>query len=329
MHLETVDRWQHDHSFGQDRVRAGERRTLVVVVITAITMVGEIVAGLVFGSMALLADGLHMGSHALALGISAAAYIYARRHARDSRFSFGTGKVNSLAAFAGAVLLGGFAILMAWESIERFLSPVAIRFDSAILVAIVGLGVNAVCVIVLGGHHQGSHEHHHGGHEHHHHHDHAHHHHHDHARDDCHHNDHNLRSAYLHVLADALTSVLAIGALLSGKYLGWVWLDPVMGIVGAALITNWSQGLARTSAKVLLDREGPEAVRTAIRERLEDGGDLRVTDLHTWAIGPNSYAAIISVVACHPKSADHYRERVPDDLGLVHVTVEVFHCPEH
>jgi cation diffusion facilitator family transporter len=316
MHLKALDRWQHDHSFGQDRVRAGERRTLLVVVITAITMVVEIVAGLAFGSMALLADGLHMGSHALALGISAAAYVYARRHARDSRFSFGTGKVNSLAGFAGAVLLGGFAILMAWESIERFLDPVAIHFDQAIFVAVVGLAVNAISVVVLGGHHQGGHHHEHS---------HAH----DHAHGDCHHQDHNLRSAYLHVMADALTSVLAIAALLSGKYLGWVWLDPVMGIVGAALITNWSQGLARSSAQVLLDRQGPEAIRAAIRERLEGDDDLRITDLHTWAIGPGSYAAIISLVACHPKSADHYKQRVPGGLGLVHVTVEVNHCPEH
>lgn len=312
MHLETIDRWRHDHVFGQDRVRAGERRTAIVVVLTALTMAAEIVAGSLFGSMALLADGLHMASHTLALGIAAAAYVYARRHARDTSFSFGTGKVNSLAAFAGAVLLGVFALLMAWESLERLLQPVTIRFDQAILVACLGLLVNALSVVILGGHHDRRHHHSH------------------HARlGDCHHKDHNLRSAYLHVLADALTSVLAIGALLAGKYAGLAWLDPAMGIVGAVLISHWSVGLLRTTARVLLDRAGPRELQEAIRARVESGGNLRITDLHTWAVGPDQYAAIISLVACEPKTAGRYKEQLERDLGLVHVTVEVHHCPFH
>jgi cation diffusion facilitator family transporter len=264
--------------------------------------------------MALLADGLHMGSHALALSIAAFAYIYARRHARDEQFSFGTGKVNSLAGFSGAVLLGVFALMMAWESVERMFNPVAISFDQAILVAVVGLIVNAVSVFVLGGHHDNhSHDHDHDHHEH---------------RGDCHHQDHNLRSAYLHVMADALTSVLAIGALLSGKFLGWNWLDPVMGIVGAALITHWSIGLLRSTGYVLLDKQGPARLESAIREGIE-GPEQKITDLHTWAIGPEKYAAIVSVVTCKPETAEHYKSLVPNGLGLVHISVEVHHCPLH
>ncbi len=312
MHLDSLEPWKHDHTFGHDRVRVGERRTLFVVVITAITMMVEILAGIAFGSMALLADGLHMGSHALALGIAVFAYVYARRHARDARFSFGTGKVNSLAGFAGAILLGGFAVMMAWESVERFIDPVEIQFDQAIFVAVVGLTVNAASVIVLGGHHHGPDDHdHHAGHG------------------DCHHKDHNLRSAYLHVLADALTSVLAIVALLCGKFIGWAWLDPMMGIVGAGLISHWSWGLARSSADVLLDRQGPDVIRSAILKGLDNGDSQRVTDLHTWSIGPGQYAAIVSLVACEPKSAEHYKSLVPAGHGLVHLTVEVHHCPLH
>ncbi len=288
----------------------GERRTLVVVAITFATMIVEIMAGLVYGSMALLADGLHMGSHALALGISVFAYVYARRHARDERFSFGTGKVNSLGGFSGAVLLGVFAVLMAGESVGRFFNPVEISFNQAILVAVIGLAVNAFSVVVLGGHH------------------------HDHGHDcedhggDCHHHDHNLRSAYLHVLADALTSVLAIGALLCGKYLGWNWLDPLMGVVGAGLITHWSIGLLRASASVLLDQRGPAVLESAIREGI-DNSEQRIADLHTWAIGPGQYAAIVSVVACDPKPPEYYKSRIPRAPGLVHVTVEVQPCPLH
>ena len=298
----------HDHIFGQDQRRAGESRTLIVIALTAVTMVVEIITGWLFGSMALLADGLHMGSHAVALTISAVAYVYARKRAGDPRFSFGTGKVNALGGFTGAILLAGFALLMAGESIHRFIEPVPIAFNSAILVAVVGLIVNGLSVLILGDH---GHSH---GHDHHHEHGHAH----------EHHHDHNLRSAYLHVMADALTSVLAIAALLSGKYLGWNWMDPAMGIVGALLVARWSLGLIRQTSAVLLDRQDDEAAE-AIREALESDGKTHVTDLHVWSIGPGLYAAEIVICDAEPDQPATYKARLPATLGLVHVIIEV-HC---
>ncbi len=308
MHTKSISRWIHDHTFGQDAPKSGERRTLIVIAITAATMAVEISAGLAFGSMALLADGLHMGSHASALGISAFAYYYTRRHARDRRFNFGTGKVNSLAAFASAVLLVVFALIMAVESVGRLMAPVPIAFNSAILVAVLGLIVNGVCLLILGG---DGHEHEHeegGGHE--------------------LHKDHNLLSAYLHVLADALTSVLAIVALLGGKYYGFNWLDPFMGIVGAALVTRWSWGLIGASSRVLLDMKAPEPIEKAIRKAVEEKDDNRITDLHVWAVGPEIYAAEISLVTSSPRAPDHYRTLLPKRLGLVHATFEARPCPD-
>ncbi|MHC4421306.1 MAG: CDF family Co(II)/Ni(II) efflux transporter DmeF [Planctomycetota bacterium] len=308
MNADAVEGWTHDHTFGQDRPMPGERRTLIVVAITATMMVVEITCGLLFGSMALLADGLHMASHAIALVIAYGAYVFARRYARDERFSFGTGKVNSLAGFTGAILLAGFALMMAWESIDRLFNPVVIQFNQAIIVAVIGLVVNALSAVILGGHGH-SHGDDHG-------HDHGHHHHH-------HHDDHNLRSAYLHVIADALTSLFAIIALLGGKYLGLAWLDPFMGIVGATLVAHWSVGLARASARVLLDRRAPERIRDAVRAAVEADDTGRVSDLHVWSVGPGRFAAIIAVVTDDPKPPQAYKTLVPDGLGLVHVTVEV------
>ncbi len=265
MHTESIERWVHDHTFGQDEKKSAERRTLIVSIVTVLTMVVEIVAGLAFGSMALLADGLHMGSHASALAISVFAYRYTRTHAKDARFNFGTGKVNSLAAFASATMLALIALAMAWESIARFLSPVAIGFNQAILVAVLGLIVNGACLAILGGHGHSQK----GGREQE-----------DatcqsiaHARAASRHHppcsiarpqDHNFRSAYLHVLADALTSVLAIFALLAGKYLGQQWLDPFMGLVGATLVVHWSWGLAPLVGSRASRSAGP---------RRGDGGD--------------------------------------------------------
>ncbi|MDN5939586.1 MAG: CDF family Co(II)/Ni(II) efflux transporter DmeF, partial [Salinisphaera sp.] len=234
MHTQNLQHWQHDHSFGQEQPRAGERRTLIVTTITLATMVIEVIAGIAFGSMALLADGIHMGSHALALGISAFAYIYARRHAHDERFTFGTGKVNALGAYTGAILLAVFAAIMVWESIERAMNPVAIEYNWAIAVAIAGLLVNGLCMVILGGHDH-DHGHAHAGRASHDHHQHGHAQHHGH--------DHNMRAAYLHVLVDALTSLLAIFALLAGKYFGAAWLDPAMGVVGALLVVRWARQL--------------------------------------------------------------------------------------
>ena len=301
-------RWAHDHTFGTDVRASGERRAHWVIALTFVTMVVEIIAGTVFGSMALLADGLHMASHASALTVSALAYYYTRRHARDARFSFGTGKLNSLAGFASALLLVGFAFVMAWESFGRMLNPVAIKFNQAIFVAVLGLAVNGLCLLVLNGN---DHEH-------------------DHDEDGHHHGqDHNLWSAYLHVMADAATSVLAILALLAGKYFGLAWMDPLMGILGAALVAQWSWGLIRSSGRVLLDMQAPESLRLAIRDAVERHGDSQVSDLHVWSVGPGIYAAEIGVVASEPLGADKYRKLLPRDIGLVHVTVETRRCESH
>ncbi|MEQ8768725.1 MAG: CDF family Co(II)/Ni(II) efflux transporter DmeF [Planctomycetota bacterium] len=301
----------HDHTFGQDQRRPGETRTWLVIGLTTIMMVVEIGAGWLYGSMALLADGLHMASHAAALGIAAFAYAYARRKAKDPRFSFGVGKVNALAGFTGAILLALFALLMAKESVERLLEPVAIEFDQAIGVAVVGLIVNGVSMLLLGHHH-------------------------DHGEGDAagepvhanehdhpHHHDHNLRSAYLHVLADALTSLLAIIALFAGKLFGWVWLDPMMGVVGAILVARWSIGLIRTTSAVLLDHQLDTKTRAAIRESIESEPGDEIVDLHLWSIGPGLKALILAIRSESPSSPDEYRQRLPHIHGLEHVTIEV------
>jgi cation diffusion facilitator family transporter len=331
MHSHSMQRWTHDHVFlGRDHDR-NARRTWMVVGLTAAMMLVEIAAGLAFGSMALLADGVHMMTHAGALTIAAAAYAYARRHARDPSFSFGTGKVGDLASFASAIVLGVVALLVAYESVMRLYSPTPILFDQAILVATVGLAVNVASAWILG---SGGHQHDHG---HHHHHDHGHSHDHDHDdhdhSDHAHHNahdsvgqDHNLRAAYVHVLADAATSVLAITALLSGRYLGLTWLDPLMGIAGAVLIGQWSVGLMRASGAVLTDAIPDPHVAESIRERLEVGDD-RIADLHLWRVGPGHTAVVIAIVSDEPREPDHYKQRLRDLTGLSHVTVEVQRCP--
>ncbi|MGQ9367369.1 CDF family Co(II)/Ni(II) efflux transporter DmeF [Azospirillum sp. ST 5-10] len=316
MHTRSIERWRHDHSFGQDATRPGERRTRVVVALTGATMVVEVAAGWWTGSMALLADGVHMASHMLALGIAIFAYAFARRHAHDPAFSFGTGKVTALGGFAGALMLAVVAAGMAWHSVARLLQPEAIAVDEAVAVAVLGLIVNAASVVVLGGH---GHAH---GHAHDDDHDHQGEHHHDHHHG---HEDHNLRSAYLHVLADALTSVLAIVALLGAKYADAGWLDPAMGIVGSLLIAQWSRGLLRDTAHVLLDRQLPEALQAAMRAALEQGDD-RVADLHVWSIAPGGHAAIVSIVTSDPRPVEEYRRRVPAGLNILHLSVEVHRC---
>ncbi len=313
MHMNSIKQWQHGHTFDQDKALEGERRTLIVCMLTFVTMVVEIVAGIAFGSMALLADGIHMGSHATALGISVLAYVYARKNANSPRFAFGSGKVNALGGYTGAILLAIFALTMAWGSVERFLHPAPIAFDWAIAVAVIGLIVNAVSMLLLNvnGHH-------------HHHHDHDHHHHH-------HHHDHedlNLRSAYLHVLVDALTSLLAIAALLAGKYFGAVWMDPLMGMLGAVLVVRWSWGLLKETSAKLLDHQAPESMRQTVKEVIEAQDDNRIYDLHIWSIAPGVYAAIIGVVSHAPQSPDYYKSLIPADLGLEHVTVEVQACKD-
>jgi len=309
MHNDPLGQWRHDHVFEQDTKRAGEARTLIVVAITAVMMVIEIIAGLVYGSMALLADGLHMASHAAALGIAVVAYIVSRRLAHDRSFTFGVGKINSLAGFTSAILLLGFALMMVTESVDRLFNPQAIAFDQALLVATVGLLVNGACAWILM---STPHEH---GHSH------SHSHHHDHEHEQ--HHDHNLRAAYLHVLADALTSLLAIAALLAGKYFAANWLDPVIGILGAILVARWSFGLLRDTSRVLLDRQADVDLAQAMREAIETGSSDRVTDLHYWNIGHEIYAAELVVVSEKPANPDHYRALIPKHLKVVHVTIEV------
>lgn len=304
MHSDNLHLWQHSHTFGQDLKRPGELRTFIVIAITGTMMVVEIVAGIRYGSMALLADGLHMASHTAALGINAFAYIYARRHAHNTDFSFGTGKVNALGGFSGAILLALFAMLMAGESVDRLLNPVDIVFNQAIFVAVLGLVVNGVSVFILGVHDHDDHDH-------------------------AHHHDHNLKSAYLHVLADALTSVLAIIALLTAKYFGLIWMDPAMGIVGAILVARWSLGLLRTTSGVLLDKQGPESIQHGIRDSIERDDDSEVADLHLWSIGPNIYTAVIAVVAQQPATPEQYKKRIPKNLGVAHISIEIHECSTH
>ena len=308
MHTDDLHVWQHSHAFGQDLKRPGERRALIVIALTGTMMVVEVIAGVLTGSMALLADGLHMASHAGALSLNAFAYVYARRHAHDEDFSFGAGKVNALGGFTGAVLLALFAFLMAWESVDRLVHPVAIIVDQAILVAVLGLVVNGASVFILRvDDHQDPGEIHDSHH--------------------AHHHDHNLKAAYLHVLADALTSLLAIVALLSAKHLGLTWMDPAVGIVGAVLVSSWSLGLLRTTSGILLDRQGPASIRDRIRHSIEEDEDSKVTDLHLWLIGPNIYSVVITIVARDPATPGQYKERIPKHLGLVHIAIEVHACP--
>lgn len=293
----------HSHVFlGRDH-DANARATMWVVALTAAMMAGEIVAGLAFGSMALLADGFHMATHAGALGIAAGAYAFAKRHAADRRFTFGTGKVGDLAAFASALILGLAALGIGVESVGRLLDPRPVAFGQATLVAALGLAVNLVCAVLLSGGRGHRHDPGDPGHAH------------DHTPRG---QDNNLRSAYLHVLADALTSVLAIAALLAGGRLGWVWLDPAVGVLGAAVIARWSLTLMRSSGAVLLDMADPELERT-IRTRIETG-DTKITDLHVWRIGPEAHAAIVSVAG--PVAAETIRARLAPIRELAHVTVE-------
>jgi cation diffusion facilitator family transporter len=306
MHIYNLHKWHHTHQFNIDGGH-GERNTWRVILLTFFTMIIEIATGLAFGSMALLADGWHMGTHVAALGITVFAYSYARRHADDRRYSFGTGKVGVLGGFASAVALAVVALLMAVESIQRLFASPSIQFDEAIAVAVLGLVVNLACAFLLHGHDHLAHEHD-SGNEHHHH-------------------DHNLRAAYLHVLADAMTSLLAIVALLAGKALGWIWLDAVMGIVGAIVITRWSYDLLRDTGKVLLDSGVDLKTVSAIHSVIESDADNRVSDLHIWRVGPHHLAAVISIVTHYPKSPEHYKGILAGFEELAHVAVEVNHCP--
>ena len=306
MHTRSIENWQHDHVFLGAHHSQRERRTWLVVALTAVMMVVEIAGGMIYGSMALVADGWHMSTHAAALSIAALAYAYARRHAKNPRFAFGTGKVGELAGFASAVILALVALMIGYESVTRILRPVAIDYNEALLIAAVGLAVNLVSAWLLG-----DEDHAHGEEEDHH-----------------HHHDHNHRAAYLHVLADAVTSVLAIGGLLAARFFDWPWIDPVVGIIGSGVIAVWAWGLLRSSGAVLLDLVPAPKIADLVRERLEVGGD-RLADLHLWRLGPGHMAVVAAVVTDRPQRPDAYKVRLQGLMGISHVTVEVHRCPGH
>lgn len=304
----------HSHVFlGSDHNR-NERRTWLVIALTATMMVAEITAGSIYGSMALVADGWHMSTHAGAMLIAALSYMYARKNAHNPRFSFGTGKLGDLAGFASAIILALIALLIGYESLLRFQNPVQINFQQAIIVAVIGLAVNLVCAWLLRDDHS-LHGHSHG-HDHHHDHDH-------HAEKGAGSQDMNLRAAYLHVLADALTSVLAITALLFGSLYGWLWLDPAMGIVGGLVIARWSWGLIRQAGGTLLDYipEG-EDLPEEIREAVEVGGD-KITDLHIWRLGPGHFGAIVTLETSIAQAPEIYHAKLGHIHDLSHLTVEI------
>jgi len=301
MHIYNLYKWQHEHRFHMEDGH-GERNTMCVILLTVFMMVIEIVAGLLFGSMALLADGWHMGTHAGALGITVFSYRYARRNADNPDYSFGTGKVGVLGGFSSAIVLLIVALVMGIESVQRILSPVQIQFNAAIGVAILGLLVNILSAFIL----QGGNQHSHGN-----------------DADKTNHHDHNLRAAYFHVLADAMTSLLAIIALTTGKFFGWVWMDPVMGIVGSLVIVKWSYGLLRDTSTILLDRVANQETASAIRSAIEADTDNRVVDIHVWIIGSHQMSVILSIVTHFPKDPQHYKKLLTDFKNLAHVTVEI------
>jgi cation diffusion facilitator family transporter len=318
MHTHSIEPWQHGHVFLGAKHDKHERRTWFVVALTAAMMLAEIIGGTMFGSMAVVADGWHMSTHAGALGIAAFAYRFARKHARDARYSFGTGKLGELAAFSSAICLALIALAIGYEAVTRLMAPVAIHFREAIPLAVLGLAVNLASAWLL----SDGDEHHHGaahdadehaGHEHHNH---------------GHGHDTNLRAAYVHVLADALTSVLAIVALTCGFLFGWVWLDPLMALVGVAVILSWSFGLIRAAGAVLLDMVPDRHLAGAIRKRLEVDGD-RVCDLHLWRLGPGHTGLIAAVVSDRPQAPSAYKHRLEGLAGLSHVTIEVHACADH
>lgn len=308
--------WSHDHVFDKGNI-AAERGARVVMWITAAMMVIEIIAGWWFNSMALLADGWHMSSHAVAIGVSAFAYAAARRYAHDPRFAFGTWKIEVLGGFASAIFLLGVAVMMVVGSVERLFSPQPIHYQEAMIVAAVGLIVNIVCAMILGHAHDHPHDHHHDGDHHHH---------------DHHGHDLNLKSAYIHVIADAATSVLAIIALAGGWFYGWSWLDPAMGIIGATLVAIWAKNLIIETGKVLLDREMDHPVVQEIRDVVETGieeGETRITDLHVWRVGKQTYSCALTLVT-HDRELTirRVREQLAEHQEIVHTTIEIHLCPE-
>ena len=295
MHTHSLETWQHEHVFLGDKHEQNERRVWFVVVLTTAMMIVEIAGGHLFGSMALVADGWHMSTHAAALTIAALAYLFARRHAHDPRFSFGTGKLGELAGFSSAIILGMIALYIGYELVSRLITPVPIRFGEAIPIAVLGLGVNLLSAWLLQDDHEHHHDHVHQGEDD----DHG-------PHDHGHRHDHNYRAAYVHVLADALTSVLAIFGLSAGLFYSWGWMDPMMGIIGMCVIGAWSWSLIRSSGAVLLDTVPNPKLAEQIRQRLEVG-DERVADLHLWRVGPGHTAVIATIVSEEPQLPAVYK----------------------
>ena len=314
MHQHQLENWQHSHDFARIN-RRGETRTKWVLLLTLTTMLVEIAAGMQFHSMALLADGWHMATHVMAFMIAIFAYRYSRIHQQDQTFAFSPAKVGILGGFASSIALAMVALMMVAQSAERLLFPEMISFDEATIVAVVGLVINLLSALLLSDHHD--HSHHHGYDDHHHHDDHEHEH---------HHHDHNLRAAYLHVMADALTSVLAIVALLAGKYYGWVWLDAVMGFVGAVVILVWAWGLIKETSPILLDQSVGEDFQQSIRLAIEEDGEAKIVDLHVWRLTASHCAAIISLVSQTPKSPSYYKGLLAGLVDIDHLTIEINAC---
>lgn len=304
MHEDTLEQLQHSHDFTVNRDRA-EKNTTTVMWLTVVTMVLEIVAGSFLGSMALLADGWHMATHVAAFGIAVFAYRYARRHAHNPKYTFGTGKVTILGGYTSAVVLGATALTIAIESITRFVQPVTIQFNQAIVIAVLGLLVNLASAWLLQDHHE---------------------HHHDHHHDDHHAHDRNLKAAYIHVVTDALTSILAIIALCAGKYLDWIWLDAAMGLVGAGVIFKWAYDLVKDTGAVLLDGAIDKQTKLDIMNAIEADADNRISDLHVWYVGENRWAATISLVTHFPRSPQYYKNLLQGIPSVTHILVEVNQC---
>lgn len=307
MHNEKIELWQHHHVFNFEK-KTIEKRTLIVAIITFVAMIAEILFGLITNSMALLADGWHMGTHAFALGISLFAYIMARKYAKDHKFTFGTWKIEILGAYTSAIILGIVGAIMIFSSVERLVNPLSIHYTQAFFVAVLGLLVNLVCAIILNA----------GGHEH------------NHQEDKGHshhkHEDLNLKSAYLHVIADAFTSVLAIVALLGAKYFKFNWLDPLMGIIGAGLIIRWSYLLLKDTGGILLEREMDNSIVNEIKNEIESDGDSKISDLHLLKVAQNKYACIMALVTGDKYSIEEYKTRLNRVHELAHITVEINKC---
>ena len=306
----------HSHVFLGEGHDKNERRTWAVIVLCAVMMVAEIVGGLLFGSIALVADGLHMSTHASALLLAALAYRYARRHADDPRFSFGTGKLGDLAGFSSAIVLLMIALLIGYEAVSRFIAPVPISFNEAIPIAVLGLIVNIVSALLLSGGHDHGHTHDRPqGHSHHHEYEH------EHLHGNAH-RDNNMRAAIIHVMADAVVSVLVIAGLVLGRTFGWLFMDPVAGICGAVVIATWSYGLIRDTGAILLDMNPDRGMAERVRATIERDGD-RLEDLHLWRLGPGHLGAILSISTAKQRSPDYYRRLLDRFRSLSHVTVEI------